>query len=162
MATLVRQVSNPTQGLSALPRLLPCTHVARVQHEDATRGFCLIHDWSKGNMLLVQGDLQCLAAAAEQEEGAQEPHALHEHFLGEEGDTLLRGKDDLQLADFFGLQRDVVEGYQGDDLGKRTASVSSWGQEAAEASIPGGLAAGVVTAQGANLTAALSHQLCHL
>lgn len=125
MATLVKQMSNPIEGLSALLQLLPCTHVACVQHEDATRGFCLIHDWPKGNMLLVQGDLQGVAAAAEQEEGAQEPHALHEHFLGEEGDTLLRGKDDLQLTDFFGLQCDVVEGYQGDDLGKRTVSLSS-------------------------------------
>lgn len=125
MATLVKQICNPTQGLSALLQLLPGTHVARVQHEDATRGLCLIHDWPEGNVLLVQGDLQGVAAAAEQEEGAQEPHALHEHFLGEEGDALLRGKDDLQLADFFGLQRDVAEGYQGDDLGQRTVGLSS-------------------------------------
>lgn len=39
-------------------------------------------------MLLVQGDLQGLAAAADEEKGPQEPHALHEHFLGEGRDTL--------------------------------------------------------------------------
>nr|KAF6407318.1 hypothetical protein HJG59_009949 [Molossus molossus] len=116
------------KGQRVLLQLLPCTHVARVQHEDATRGFRLVHNWTKGNVLLVQGDLQGLAAAAEEEEGAQEPHAFHEHFLGEEGDTLLRGKDDFQLTDFFGLQRDVVEWYQGDDLGKVTTRLSAEGR----------------------------------
>lgn len=76
-------------------------------------------------MVLVQGDLQGLAAAAEKEEGAQEPHAFHEHLLGEGRDTLLRGKDDFQLPDFFGLQSDVVEWYQGDDLDKMTMRLSS-------------------------------------
>lgn len=75
-------------------------------------------------MLLVQGDLQSLAAAAEEKEGAQEPHAFHEHFLGEGRDPLPRGKDDFQLTDFFGLQGDVVERNQGDDLGKTTARLS--------------------------------------
>lgn len=75
-----------------------------------------MHDWSKGNMLLVEGDLQGLAAAAEEKEGAQQPHAFHVHLLREGSDTLLRGKGDFQLTDFFGLQTDVVEWYQGDDL----------------------------------------------
>ena len=39
-------------------------------------------------MLLVQGDLQGLAAATDEEKGPQEPHALHEHLLGEGRDTL--------------------------------------------------------------------------
>lgn len=77
-----------TQGIQAQGALLPCTHVTRVQHEDATRGLCLTHDWSKGKMVLVQGDLQGLAAAADEEKGPQEPHALHEHLLGEGRDTL--------------------------------------------------------------------------
>lgn len=86
---------------------------------------CLIHDVSEGNVLLVQGDLQGLAAATEQEEGAQEPHGLHEHFLAEGRDALLRGKDDFQLTHFLGLQSDTVEWYQGDDLDKMTARLSS-------------------------------------
>lgn len=154
-------MSDPIQGQRALLQLLPCTHVARVQHEDAARGFRLVHDWTEGDVLLVQGDLQGLAAAAEEEEGAQEPHALHEHFLGEGGDALLRGKDDLQLTDFFGLQRDVVEWYQGDDLGKVTTGLSAEGR-GSEVSVPGGPAAGAVTAQGSNLTPALSYQLSPL
>lgn len=154
-------MSDPTWGQRALLQLLPCTHVARVQHEDAARGFRLVHDWTEGDVLLVQGDLQGLAAAAEEEEGAQEPHALHEHFLGEGGDALLRGKDDLQLTDFFGLQRDVVEWYQGDDLGKVTTGLSAEGRGSA-VSVLGGPAAGAVTAQGSNLTPALSYQLSPL
>lgn len=89
---------------------LPGTHVTRVQHEDAACGLRLVYNWSKGKMLLVQGDLQGLAAAAEQKEGAQEPHALHEHLLGEGGHALLWGKGDFQLADLFGPQGDVLEG----------------------------------------------------
>lgn len=75
-------------------------------------------------MLLVQGDLQGLAAAAEEEEGTQEPHTFHEHLLGEGRDALLRGKDDFQLTDLFGLQSDVVERYQGNDLDKTTRRLS--------------------------------------
>lgn len=71
-------------------------------------------------MLLVQGDLQGLAAATEEEEGAQKPHAFHEHFLREGRYALLWGEDDLQLTDFFGLQSDVVGWYQGDDLDRMT------------------------------------------
>lgn len=111
-------------GLSALLQRLPCTHVARIQHEDTTCGLRLIYDWPEGQMLLVQGDLQGLTAAAEDEEGAQEPHAFHEHFLGERRDTLLWGKDDFQLTGFFGLQSDVLEGYQGDDLDKITVRLN--------------------------------------
>lgn len=76
-------------------------------------------------MFLVQRDLQGLAAAAKEEEGAQEPHAFHEHFLREGRDTLLRGKADFQFADFSGLQCDVVEGHQGEDLNKTAPRVSS-------------------------------------
>lgn len=91
--------------------LLPCTHVTRVQHKDATRGLCLIHDWPEGEMLLVQGDLQGLATAAKEEERTQKPHAFHEHLLREGRDAFLRGKDDFQLTDLFGLQSDVVGWY---------------------------------------------------
>lgn len=97
---------------------LPCTHVACVQHEDAARGLCLIHDWSKGKVILVQGDLQGLAAATKEEEGAQEAHAFHEHFLGEGRDALLWGEGDFHFTDLFGLQSDVLEGLKGDDLGE--------------------------------------------
>lgn len=51
--------------------VLPCTHVACVHHENAPCGLSLIHDGAKGKMLLVQGDLQGLTAAAEEEEGTQ-------------------------------------------------------------------------------------------
>ena len=112
-------------GIQAKRALLPRTHVARVQHEDATRGLCPTHDWSEGKMFLVQGDLQGLAAAAEEEEGPQEPHALHEHLFREGRDTLLRGEVDFQLPDLFGLQSDVAEWCQGDDLDKMTTSLSS-------------------------------------
>lgn len=76
-------------------------------------------------MLLVQGDLQGLTAAAEEEEGAQEPHAFHEHFLREGRDALPWGKCDFQLTDFFGLQSDVAEWFQGDDLHKMTMRLNS-------------------------------------
>lgn len=119
---LVKQISSPNPGQiqsqesCARPwvgmlLLLPCTHVASVQHKDATRGLCLIHDWPEGEMLLVQGDLQGLAAAAKEEEGTQEPHAFHEHLLREGRDAFLRGKDDFQLTGLFGLQGDAVEWY---------------------------------------------------
>lgn len=99
-------------------------------------------------MLLVQRDLQGLAAATEEEEGPQEPQALHEHLLGEGRDTLLRGKGDLQLTDLFGLQSDALEWRQGDDLGERTGRLSSWarGWRGRRGCPPGGLDAGMVTA----------------
>ena len=96
-------------GTQAQGALLPCTHVTRVQHEDATRGLCLTHYWSNGKMLLVQGDLQGLAAAVDEEKRPQEPHALHEHLLGEGRDTLQRGEGDFQLPNLSGLQSDVAE-----------------------------------------------------
>jgi hypothetical protein len=95
----------------------------------------LIYDWSKGKMLLVQGDLQGLAATTEEEERVQKPHTLHEYLLREGRDTLLGGKDDLQFTDFFGLQGDAVERHQGDDLDKKTTGLRAEGKEAPEALI---------------------------
>lgn len=104
---------------------LPCPHITRVQHEDAARGLSLIHNRSKGQVFLVQGDLQGLAAPIDEEEGAQESHAFREHFFREGRDTLLWGKGDFHFTDFFGLQGDVPEGHQGDDLDKVTLGLSS-------------------------------------
>lgn len=96
----------------------PGAQVPCVLHEDAPRGPSLVHDRPERQVVLVQGDLQGLAAATEQEKGVQEPQALHEHLLREVGDALLWGEGDFQLPHFFGLQGDVVEGVQGHDLGK--------------------------------------------
>lgn len=71
-------------------------------------------------MLLVQGNLQGLTAATKEKEGTQKSHPFHEHFLRERRDALFGGKGNFQLADFFGLQGDIVEGLHGDDLDSET------------------------------------------
>jgi hypothetical protein len=75
--------------------VLPCTHVACVHYENAPRGLSLIHNGAKGKMLLVQGNLQGLTTATEEEERTQEPHPFHEDFLRERRDSLLGGKGNL-------------------------------------------------------------------
>lgn len=76
-------------------------------------------------MVLVQGNLQGLTAAAKEEERTQEPHTFHEYFLRERRDALLGGKGDFQLTGFFRLQGDAVEGLQGDDLDRKTTWLRS-------------------------------------
>lgn len=100
--------------------IVPCAHIACVHHEDAPCSLCLIHNRTKWKMLLVQGNLQGLTAATKEKEGTQQSHPFHKHFLRERRDALLGGKGNFQLADFFGLQGDIVEGLQGDDLDGET------------------------------------------